>query len=130
MNISFFLCRTEPSPPFPPSLSLFLFPGLFSALSISTSFFSLFLSYFQEDSQFLMEEEINRENLISFVIKHTKKKLNRFLRSSHNSKSRSLTRYRFPVRKGENCTHTDTESCVPELNSNNFIDFVMNPNKV
>ncbi|KAK6623870.1 hypothetical protein RUM44_010726 [Polyplax serrata] len=81
------------------------------------------------DSQFVMKEEVSKDNLISFIMNHTLDKLNRSQRSSHDSKARTVTRHRYPVRASENCTHTDTESCVPELNSKSFLDFVMNPEK-
>lgn len=86
--------------------------------------------HLQGDSQFVMKEEVSKDNLISFIMNHTLDKLNRSQRSSHDSKARTVTRHRYPVRASENCTHTDTESCVPELNSKSFLDFVMNPEKV
>lgn len=84
----------------------------------------------QEDSQYVMTEEITRKNLVSFIIKHTNRKLKRYLRSSDDSSYRSIMKYRYPVKEGEACVHTDRESCVPELHSKNFLEFVTNPNTV
>lgn len=84
----------------------------------------------QEESQFILEGDINKYTISSFIVNHTGKSLERSLRSSHDTSMRSLNRFRYPIKEGVDCKHTDTESCVPELNSKNFLDFVMNQTRV
>ncbi|KAL0278669.1 UNVERIFIED_CONTAM: hypothetical protein PYX00_000422 [Menopon gallinae] len=80
----------------------------------------------EEESQYVLSADINKNSVASFIANHTYSMLRRFLRSTKDSSSRSITRFRYPVREESKCKHTDKESCVPELNSDNFLNYVMN----
>lgn len=84
----------------------------------------------QEESQYVLSADINRNSVASFIANHTYSLLRRFLRSTKDRSSRSITRFRYPVREDSECKHSDKESCVPELNSENFLTYVMNQTRV
>lgn len=78
----------------------------------------------------MLQESITQDSLIKFIKNFTQGSLERFMRSSEDLKSRSLTRFSYPIKSEEFCVHSDRESCVPELHSGNFLSTVMDPTKV
>ncbi|KAJ8665286.1 hypothetical protein QAD02_006948 [Eretmocerus hayati] len=77
-----------------------------------------------DESQYVMQERLNRNTLVNFINNYTKGYLKRTMRS--NTPRRFVRSF---ITKSECKESEGSRICVPELSSENFLDTVLNPDK-
>ncbi|XP_057319444.1 thioredoxin domain-containing protein 11 [Microplitis mediator] len=76
-----------------------------------------------QESQYLMQQNLNKNNLIKFINNYTTGSLQRKLRSD------SSKRYAEDFEKKSKCINTPSTICVEELNTDTFLPTVLDPTK-
>lgn len=85
----------------------------------------VYLLFFQQESQYILQQDFDYNLLVQFINNYTHNLLPRNLRSQSRVQSRARSE------REHECNVSDSSViCVPELTTDTFLDTVLDPEKV